>query len=464
LAQDNPFDAPPAEANANDPFSVSPEAAPESPFGAPNANAPADPFAVAPPAGEASPFSDAPAAPITDTASPFTENVPPPTEPIDPFAATTGPNQPVDPFASAASPGAMDSSVPRIDEIPPAQPATDNPFGFDSTGVASTSPFGTESVAPGASDGSIFSFDAPATAGATGTQGGISTLYDFRYIEVPRIRDESVIVRRRMTVEEAREWDKEQIAIFVEAAANGEYPLFNPGVQTAEDWAEWMLYADQVDKWDRYVRNVVLVGTEYSEQESTISWPGDRLIPQPAEEGGNQGGNFGDEASLMEGGGRQSRNIYNENRSLDEQLYDFNPLADTRPGKQGQTVYDPKQMDDQSVALYGEYMTQLREYELSQVAFMQQLERDLETRRVARESYQEWREAQIAKVLDFVHEWERRYEGKVTTIAGVRYELYRPENVPQVSTRGANIVVTDYDLTPYDILNEDGTLRGPSRQ
>jgi hypothetical protein len=273
-----------------------------------------------------------------------------------------------------------------------------------------------------------------------------------------------------MPVEEAKEWDKREKAEYAAAATAGEYPLFNPATATAEDWADWMLYADQLQLWDRYVREVVLVGTDYRDRESTIYWPGDKLIPSE-QAATNQGDGFGAEAALgggKSGGGADtsSRNIYNENRSLDDQLGGFftAPVGDTRPGKQGQAVFDPAIMDNQSVALYQEYLTNLRIYEKQQAAFMKGLEIQLEQRVQQRASYNEWRESQMTKVLEFVEEWERQYEGKVTTIAGVRYELYRPDNVPQYAPRGANVVVTDYELTPYDILNEDGTLRGPSRQ
>jgi hypothetical protein len=121
-------------------------------------------------------------------------------------------------------------------------------------------------------------------------------------------------------------------------------------------------------------------------------------------------------------------------------------------------------MNDQTTIAYNQYLEALRAYEGFQEEFVKDLLDQLEARAAKRRSYDEWRGSQLDAVMDYVNEWNRRYEGGVTVIAGVRYELYAPDNVPTQTVRGANIVVTDFDLTPYDILNDDGTLRGPSKQ
>jgi hypothetical protein len=115
------------------------------------------------------------------------------------------------------------------------------------------------------------------------------------------------------------------------------------------------------------------------------------------------------------------------------------------------------------VTIYRSYLETLRAYEETQQYFMGQLLKDLDDRKRQRAEYAEWRQEQRDRIIDYVNEWSRRYEGNVVMIAGVRYELYSPGTVPPAAPRGANIVETDYDLTPYDLLNEDGTLRGPAR-
>jgi hypothetical protein len=278
-----------------------------------------------------------------------------------------------------------------------------------------------------------------------------------------------VAVRKAMTKEEAEVFDSQILTFYTELANSGQLPGFTPGVDDVADWAQWMAYAYQVKLWQAYVETIVLVGSGFEEGTVTVAWPGD---PAPGAEAGAVTGEAGGEGTSAgrgkDGGAAPSArparpaNIINENRSLDDQLADFNPLADTRSGGQGRTVYSPRQMDERTVAAYTTYLNQLRTYEEEQVAFMVKLKDDLETRQLARDAYQEWRDGQLDSVLEFVEEWNRRYEGDVTVIAGVRYELYRPDNVPTETIRGANVVITDYDLTPYDLLNEDGSLRGPA--
>lgn len=423
---------------------------------------PDDPFADG-----ADPFASAPADPFAapeDSAAVVEDDVPPgspfDTEPVtDPsdnpeaFQPVNEPDPPFDPFSTTEP-----QTVDPFSGVPPATEDPGDAFTTQAGPGADTNPFeanvedmpGLEGAEEASPFGDLFGEDTPFSEdGGEGESEGVATLHDFRYIEVPRPDGTTVIARQRMTWEEAQQWDEDRLEELTQAVEAGEYNAYAPGASSAREWAQWLLYAEQLEYWQRYSQEIVLVNTEAGEREFAIVWPGD---PESEEE-----------PSEDVGGDGRPRNIYNENRSLDEQLTDFNPLPDTRQGTQGQSVLDPEQMNAQSVALYKQYMVALRDHEKQQQQFTNQLLVDINRRRDARNSYAAWRDSQLQNVLAWVSEWNRRYSGKVAEIEGVRYELYAPDNVPQFAPRGANVVVTDFDLTPYDILNEDGTLRGPAR-
>ncbi len=432
-----------------------------------------DPFAAAAPAEPASPFGGAaPAAP--EAASPFGDAAPP-AEANDPFA--TAPAAPTTTFqpsfgtAPAAPPADAAAAPDAATATAPAPPASDDPFGAVTAPEAApiSSPFGGPAApvnvdamaggpAPAAPEGGA----APA---ATNTGKGIAQLFEFRYIPSATFNGKKVVTRKQLTKEEAAAFDASVIAEFGKLATDDKLPnkAFNKTTNTAQEWGQWLLYAHQLDNWTIYCRDVALAGSSNkTDPEEDIHWPGDPKKDEAAQGAGQE---VADAGGGKGGGSRPPRptNIYNENRSLDDQVTDFFSVPDTRQGTQGRQVIDPKQMDDQAKKLYDAFLTDLREVEKKQTAFVKKLQNDIAQRQRDREGYQEWRDNQKRIVMDYVEEWNRRYEGRIVTVAGVRYEMYKPGTEPTNATRFANIVVTDYDLTPYDLLNEDGTLRGPAR-
>jgi hypothetical protein len=400
-----------------------------------------DPFAPLPgeiaPQFTQPPVADAPppAAPAAVTVDPFADAPAPPVAP-----ASTG-----DPFdaAPAAAPAAP---VEAATEAPAVEPP--NPFG-DPFAMPST-PAGGITLNPFDLFGSVFGTvagDSGFSAPGQLTGRGISQLYEFRYEERRRFNGERFVVRTRMTQEEAKAFDDRMITFYRELIDNGDLTAFQPGVNDAGEWAQWMLYAQQVDLWQRYSLATVLASTSLTKDDIAVRWPGDDA-PQTADAG--------------VGGDGRPRNIFNENRSLDDQLGDFNPFAGARGGQQQNSALEPKVMDEQLSRVYELARAAVRKSENDDLEFIKNLRLDLIERHARRQAYREWRETRIEIVKEFVDEWNRRYEGQVSTIAGVRFELYRPGTAPESTTRGANVVITDYDLTPYDILTEDGALRGPS--
>jgi hypothetical protein len=413
---------------AADPFAATAGAPAADPF-APSFGATADPFSSAP---TSSPFDSAPvAAPTTGAA------------PADPFAAAPAAGSPFGAAPAASSPfGAPPPASSPFGAAPAPATGASDPFGSSpfNTGMPAADPFGSAPIDP---------FAAPTTRSAEGGTGtGIARLFQFRFMETRRPDGTRTVVRRQMTKEEAEAFDKTITDFYTDLGNRGELPGYQAGVYDLNDWVQWMAYSYQLKLWQQYCEDIVLVGSGFERGSREVVWPGDNRGPQ--------------QAAAETGRPQRPADIRNENRSLDDQLQDFNPLADTRPGGQGRVVFDPKQIDDQTVSIFQAYEEALRRYETEQEGFIQSLIADLDQRALQREAYAEWRRSQLDIVMDFVNEWNRRYEGQVTVVAGVRYELYRPDAVPTETVRGAIVITTDYDLTPHDILNSDGTLRGPS--
>ncbi|MEO8377304.1 MAG: hypothetical protein ABI579_06510 [Candidatus Sumerlaeota bacterium] len=405
---------------------------------------------------EASQFKDT--TPLADSVSPFggpsAAVGPPITADLPPGALA-----PAGDTTASATPAVVDASVAPNTAISQGIIA---PGSEDAAALTSSpsSPFGS-----GPTSSMTSGEPAPASGNTANNGKGISQLYEFRYVPSATFNGRKIVTRKQLTRDEAAAFDTAVSAEFSKLAEEGKLPnqRFAKGVGNSQEWGQWMLYAFQLQNWSIYCRDVALGGTGFKFNPDTdIHWPGD---PKPNTNGqaGVAGDQFG--GGGKDGGGRPQRpaNIVNENRSLDDQVLDFVPIPDTRGGTQQAVVVDPKQMDDQAKTIYNNFLTELRSEEKKQTAFLKKLAGDIDQRARDRQAYGEWRDNQKRIVLDYVNDWNRRYEGKVVTVAGVRYELYKPGTVPTNTTRYANIVVTDYELTPYDLLNDDGSLRGPAK-
>ena len=76
-----------------------------------------------------------------------------------------------------------------------------------------------------------------------------------------------------------------------------------------------------------------------------------------------------------------------------------------------------------------------------------------------REAYNAWLEEQKGLVLEFAGQWLKKMRGEEVTIDGNLY-LISSEPLRRVPRNAVNIVTNK--LTPYDIVNEDGTLKSYS--
>lgn len=77
----------------------------------------------------------------------------------------------------------------------------------------------------------------------------------------------------------------------------------------------------------------------------------------------------------------------------------------------------------------------------------------------SREAYDTWLEGQKELVQEFAQHWLKKMSGEEVTIDGNLY-LISSEPLRRVPRNAVNIVTNK--LTPYDIVNEDGTLKSYS--
>lgn len=410
----------------------------------------------------------------------------------NPFAAPADAGQPAaNPFGGGASNPFGSQEAPQesageqsanpfgsASSSPPASGAS-NPFGSGSPFGGDSNPFGQVGATTPAETASM--------GGAEGAVPGITQLYEWRYDEVQLWNGEEVVSRIELTKEQAEQWDERRIDQFVRQIERGDLAGYNPSSTVPpREWAEWALYADQLELWSRYINNVVFAGlpnTDGDERElawDAIIWPG---VPRSNDEDDNLPG------------GIEGLVAQNQNKSLDSQLGEFFGGGGTGgaggpagggpafggggfpgaggpydgqnqsniPGMPPSGYFSPELVELQVVLAYNQVESELRLMEENQQQFMVEFMNRLDNRENRRLAYDDWVLDQQLQLEEFLVEWDRQYRGDVALIGGVRYELYSPDSVPERLRRDATVVVTDFRLTPYDILNPDGTLREPTR-
>ncbi|MCX7767062.1 MAG: hypothetical protein N2246_10205 [Candidatus Sumerlaeia bacterium] len=117
---------------------------------------------------------------------------------------------------------------------------------------------------------------------------------------------------------------------------------------------------------------------------------------------------------------------------------------------------DPDSLDNQLQEIYTAYQEQARalieKYSTEITALLSRIE----DRIWQRESYRDWVSRNREKLQEFANEWLRRYTGEEIEMEGKVY-LISPQPLKHIPPDRINIVTSN--LTPYDLLNEDGTLK-----
>ncbi len=338
------------------------------------------------------------------------------------------------------APGAFAQPGPGGFEPPPFSPPPFTPPG-DAGG------FGFQ--APPAFDTGGGGFAAAATS-LLAEPEAIKSLFQFRYVSDIRWDGQEIVRRVRLSHDEARSFDENALAAFRAAINEGRLEWYPGPPADVETWAQWSYYADQLALWDKFVnRKMFSSGVPAECSVRDLRWPGDPTGEQAQQQ-----------RFVSQEGSVERLVEKTQNRSLDSQLGDF--FTPESAGQQaGPTEFPPSQMDAQAELLYNCHLEGVRAIEERQNRFMVELIDRLTDRQIARAAYQDWREDQQAAMIEMVNDWARQYDGTVAVIEGVRYELFRPGEVPANVMRGANVVESEGRLTPFDVIDEDGILRRP---
>ncbi len=303
----------------------------------------------------------------------------------------------------------------------------------------------------------------PTIPGASGARSllaepdAVRQLAYFRFVEEMRWDGKVIVKRKKLSFEESQAFDRERIAYFADAARNNKLPWFPATGADPQIWAEWSHYAEQLALWTDYCKMTLFADNPTEHGLEDIKFPGD---PKPTDQGDANRSRLGNDR------GRPSpENLVaqTQNKSMDQQTAEFFTFTPADGGNnQGAANFKPSDMDNQAKTLYNNWIDEVRKIEEDQNKFIARFDARLTARAASRQAYNEWRQDQQTQMMDVVRDWERSYEGQIAVIEGVRYELYRPGNVPRAVPRGAHVVETNHSLTPFDILDDEGRLLGPA--
>ncbi len=283
-----------------------------------------------------------------------------------------------------------------------------------------------------------------ASAQAPGTDNPLET-YTWRY-EKAAEQGQEVVKRIKMTWDEGEVWDKEKLQGLQQQAAQGQVLGAPPGADPVAI-ATWKLYYDQLAMWDEYLKQTALAEVESPASVQDVQW-----VP-PGMEQAQQGG--------QRRTGAEAVVAANQGRTLDEQAGQFFSLGGAP--QEGAVLVTRADVLEQVLSLYEMYKGQGRNADGVTYKKAQDITTGLSEREGRRLAYRNWLDDRKDMVVETAMEWGKRQQGQVVVVDGVEYELYSPaQGLPQgAGPTDVVRVVTDH-LTPYDLLNPDGTQKKPS--
>jgi hypothetical protein len=339
-----------------------------------------------------------------------------------------------------------------------AQPQPSDPFAPPTGGFQPPAPGGFTPPTPDPVPASSpFGANAAAARSLLAEPDAVRTLSTYRFTEELRWDGKIMVRRNRLSYEEAAAFDRNRVASFIEQMTAGTLAWFPTGSANADKnvWAEWSNYAEQLALWTTYCEQTLFADNPTTHGLKDIKFPGD-----PKDDAAGAAG----EDDFVSKPGTPERLVeQNQRKSIDDQAGDFVDFTPADGGGQGQAAsFSPGDMDTQATDLYNNWLKEVRAVEEEQNKTVARYQTGLNERHARRAAYADWRADQRVKMEDVVKDWERSYDDQIATINGVRYELYRPGQVPRAVPRGAHIVETNHSLTPFDIMDENGVLLGPA--
>ncbi len=275
--------------------------------------------------------------------------------------------------------------------------------------------------------------------------------HTWRYVTTT-VEGHDIIKRQMMTWDEGLAWDQQEMEKIRQDISSGQSQVAPPGADL-NAVATWKLYHDQLKLWDEYVKQTALSNIESNASVSSIAWV-------PGGEGQQQPG------SPM-GTGPEAVVAANQSRSLNQQTASFFSAGGPQ-GPQGPQQTGPISRDgvlQEVLSVYEIFKSEGKMADELTYKNNQNINKGLTEREGQRLAYRNWLDDRKDMVIETAQEWGREQQGQVVAVGGVQYELYSPAQGLPKGPGPANVVrvVTDH-LTPYDVLNPDGSQKQPSRQ
>jgi hypothetical protein len=197
---------------------------------------------------------------------------------------------------------------------------------------------------------------------------------------------------------------------------------------------EWYYHYQQAQAWERYVSEQVLMLTSSEQEEqynlSSVLQPNEIFFTPPNPDGTPRMIHF----DYIESGVSQL-------------------LSAVKPGSIGSALdHMSRVMSEKAVERAKEDSDRSRAFVIDPVD-------SLNARKERRFRYREWLDDQATEVAKMAEDFSRRVRGDQFVIEDVMYIVTRDEELHSVPY-GARNIVTER-LTPYDLLEENGTLKRP---
>jgi hypothetical protein len=251
--------------------------------------------------------------------------------------------------------------------------------------------------------------------------------------EVTAPREQRSLVNRNVQLD----GNFEYVDTTPQQAAPARTSSMDPKIQ-----AEWTFFYDQVVLWQYYCHRVVL--NEQSGERPSSS--------QSA---------------------RERQEYVDALRAYDGDLEGINPnevLGQLMEGQQlddfvAASYFDAKRDAEdfsQIEALRDEFVRRADEREARARRIFDEMVEAVEARQSDRELYDEWKQERNDRLGDFVTAWTEVQEGRLLNF-GQTYYLLTEEPVEAVPA-GARSVPVRKVLTPQDLIDEDGQLKGPQHR
>lgn len=292
----------------------------------------------------------------------------------------------------------------------------------------------------------------------TQTTDNPAVIYTWRY-EKDTVNGQDVVKRKKMTWDEGQTWDKEKIDSIVKDVNAGKVYGVPPGSDPTAI-ATWKLYYDQLDLWQKYLEQTVFVGMKLKSTVDDITW---------SPTGNGQNGQAAAPPGMGPMGGpttgAEAVVASNQGKSLDQQTKEFFSLGGAPKAGQNPAIVTREQILQQVINLYQVFEDEGKTADEDTYKRAQEINTGLTDREGKRLAYRNWLDDRKEMVVETAQEWGKRQQGQVVVVNGVQYELYSPsQGLPKgAGPRDMVRVVTDH-LTPYDLLNPDGSQKEPEQQ